>query len=166
MWILEKEIQKVKAEKNLPYGEARRLVTAKSSPLQAPTSYATVLKATPKRSIEFQTPDFWMQDKVTLKELSKKPSIETKSTSSSTDHISSPINRKNEKKTENINMIKSQSKSEQYKHINVNTGNKFQSFSSDVDEDMEDTPSSPRPHRSASRSRRKDKNISPVKYKK
>ena len=71
VWTLEKEIQRVKTEKSLPYGEARRLVTASSSSSSAPTSYANAVRATsiPKRSIECQTPDFWMQDRTPLSEL-------------------------------------------------------------------------------------------------
>ena len=62
VWILEKEIQRVKAEKALPYGEARRLVTASSSS-PAPSSYANAVKSNvakpvPTKSVECQTPDF------------------------------------------------------------------------------------------------------------
>ena len=165
VWIHEKEIQRVKAEKNLPYGEARRLVNAKSPPPSATTtSYASVVRSTQKRSIECQTPDFWMQDRVTLKELSKKPSIETTSTGSGTERPISPANRTNVKTKQNAS-VKSPSYNEQKKSNVAKTGNKFLSLSSDVDEDMEDSPSSPRPSRSTSRSRRKNANISPVKYK-
>ena len=74
-WIFEKEVQRVKAEKALPYGEARRLVTASSSSSSSsstiPTSYTSAVRSTPKKSIECQTPDFWMPDKLTLKDLQR-----------------------------------------------------------------------------------------------
>ena len=101
MWILEKEIQRVKAEKSLPYGEARRLVTA-SSPSKAPSSYAIAVKSSvaisiPERSVECQTPDFWLPDTPSLLELSKKPSILTQSTASGTNKQVSPMNKTNHK---------------------------------------------------------------------
>ena len=57
VWTLEKEIQRVKTEKNLPYGEAKRLVSPPSSS-PATASYASAAGSAPKRSIECQTPDF------------------------------------------------------------------------------------------------------------
>ena len=161
VWTLEKEIQRVKTEKSLPYGEARRLVTASSSSSSAPTSYANAVRATttPKRSIECQTPDFWMQDRTPLSELVKKPSVLTKSASTVTERPSSPINR---------NIVKENKKTTptvQTKQNTLVTGNRFQSISSDVDEDMDDSPSASRPSRSRSRSRRRSGKISPVKYK-
>ena len=161
VWTLEKEIQRVKTEKSLPYGEARRLVTASSSSSSAPSSYANGVRATttPKRSIECQTPDFWMQDSTPLSELVKKPSVLTKSASTVTERPSSPIKR---------NIVKENKKTTptvQTKQNTLVTGNRFQSISSDVDEDMDDSPSASRPSRSRSRSRRRSGKISPVKYK-
>ena len=161
VWTLEKEIQRVKTEKSLPYGEARRLVTASSSSSSAPSSYANAVRATttPKRSIECQTPDFWMQDSTPLSELVKKPSVLTKSASTVTERPSSPIKR---------NIVKENKKTTptvQTKQNTLVTGNRFQSISSDVDEDMDDSPSASRPSRSRSRSRRRSGKISPVKYK-
>ena len=128
VWIHEKKIQRVKAEKNLPYGEARRLVNAKSPPPSATTTlYASVVRSTQKRSIECQTPDFWMQDRVTLKELSKKPSIETTSTGSGTERPISPANRTNVKTKQNAS-VKSPSYNEQKKSNVAKTGNKFLSL--------------------------------------
>ena len=88
--ILEKGIQRVKAEKKLTYGEARRLVKASSpSPAPAPSSYANAVRSTQRKSVECQTPDFWMQDQPSLSLRSKQPSILTTSTGSGTEtHIS------------------------------------------------------------------------------
>ena len=158
VWILEKEIQRVKTEKCLPYGEARRLVTA-SSTSQATTSYANAVRATPKRSIECQTPDFWMQDNTPLSQLVKKPSILTKSASTVTERPKSPVNRSNVKDNKKAPVTV------QNKPSTLATENKFLSLSSDVDDDMDDSPSSPRPSRSRSRSLRRNGKISPVKYK-
>ena len=161
VWTLEKEIQRVKTEKSLPYGEARSLVTASSSSSSAPTSYAKTARATttPKRSIECQTPDFWMQDITPLSELVKKPSVLTKSASTVTERPSSPVKRNTVKEN------KKTTPTVQTKQNTLVTGNRFQSISSDVDEDMDDSPSASRPSRSRSRSRRRSGKISPVKYK-
>ena len=161
VWTLEKEIQRVKTEKSLPYGEARRLVTASSSSSSAPTSYANAVRATtiPKRSIECQTPDFWMQDRTPLSELVKKPSVLTKSASTVTERSPSPVKRNTVKEN------KKTTPTVQTKQNTLVTGNRFQSISSDVDEDMDDSPSASRPSRSRSRSRRRSGKISPVKYK-
>ena len=107
IWILEKEIQRVKAEKKLTYGEARRLVKASSpSPTPAPSSYANAVQSTQRKSIECQTPDFWMSDQPSLLSLSKKPSLETRSTGSITEKQSTPTNIN--KQTENVNKTSSQ----------------------------------------------------------
>ena len=161
VWTLEKEIQRVKTEKSLPYGEARRLVTASSSSSSAPTSYANAVRATttPKRSIECQTPDVWMQDRIPLSEHVKKPSVLTKSASTVTERPSSPVKRNTVKEN------KKTTPTVQTKQNTLVTGNRFQSISSDVDEDMDDSPSASRPSRSRSRSRRRSGKISPVKYK-
>ena len=179
MWILEKDIQRVKAEKSLPYGDARRLVTA-SSPSKAPSSYATAVKSSvaisiPKRSVECQTPDFWLSDTPSLLELSKKPSILTKSTASGTnEQVSlmneqvSPMNKTNNKEQTNKTITQKVTKKAptvQNKQTTLVTGNKFQHLPSDVDEDMDDSPPPSRPPRSRSRSRRRGGKISPVKYK-
>ena len=163
VWTLEKEIQRIKTEKSLPYGEARRLVTASASPSPAPASYANAVRATanPKRSVECQTPDFWMPDNTPLSQLIKKPSVMTKSASTGTDRPPSPVSKKshvNENK-------KSTSITKQNKPHTLQTGNKYQSLTSDVDEDMDDSPPPSRPSRSRSRSRQKNDHISPVKYK-
>ena len=51
VWILEKEIQRVKAEKKLTYGEARRLVKESSpSTTPAPSSYANAVRTSIARS--------------------------------------------------------------------------------------------------------------------
>ena len=166
VWTLEKEIQRVKTEKSLPYGEARRLVTASSSPSSAPTSYANAVRvtATPKRSVECQTPDFWMPDNTPLSQLIKKPSVVTKSASTGTERQPSPVNSKKSHVNENKKSTPITS-SNQNKPNTLQTGNKFQSLASDVDEDMDDSPPPSRPSRSRSRSRQKNGHISPVKYK-
>ena len=143
MWILEKEIQRVKAEKSLPYGEARRLVSA-SSPSKAPSSYATAVKSSvsksiPKRSVECQTPDFWLPDTPSLLELSKKPSILTQSTASGTNEQVSPMNKTNHKEQINKTITEKVTKKAptvQNKQTTLVTGNKFQHLPSDVDEDI------------------------------
>ena len=171
VWTLEKEIQRVKTEKSLPYGEARRLVTASSSSSSAPTSYANAVRvtATPKRSIECQTPDFWMPDNTPLSQLIKKPSVVTKSASTGTERQPSPVSSKKNHVNENKNVNENKKATpiiKQNKPPSLQTGNKYQSLSSDVDEDMDDSPSPSRPSRSRSRSRQKNGHISPVKYKK
>ena len=176
VWILEKEIQRVKAEKKLTYGEARRLVKGSSpSPTPAPSSYANAVRATQRKSVECQTPDFWMNDRPSLLSLSKKPSLETRSTGSETEIQISPTNVNKQK--ENISKSSSQdqkvtnisnkntSKPQGVSSNGVKTGNKFNSLSSDVDTEMEEDSPPPRSRRSVSRSRRKMKSISPVKYK-
>ena len=163
VWTLEKEIQRVKTEKSLPYGEARRLVTASSSPSSAPTSYANAVRvtATPMRSVECQTPDFWMPDNTPLSQLIKKPFVVTKSASTGTESKKSHVN-----ENKNVNENKKATPIiKQNKPPSLQTGNKYQSLSSDVDEDMDDSPSPSRPSRSRSRSRQKNGHISPVKYK-
>ena len=65
-------------------------------------------------------------------------------------------------RTRNLHLITS---SNQNKPNTLQTGNKFQSLASDVDEDMDDSPPPSRPSRSRSRSRQKNGHISPVKYK-
>ena len=172
VWIVEKDIQRVKAEKAIPYGEARRLVTS-SSPSSAPSSYAnavkvSTVKVTPKRSIECQTPDFWMYDNPSLLELSKRPSVMTRSTGSGTTRQVSPSSPKSKNKEANHKehiIHKSPSLLQRQKLSTKENENRFNSLSSDVDESMEEAPSSPRPNRSTSRSRPRDRNISPVKYK-
>ena len=176
-WIFEKEVQRVKAEKALPYGEARRLVTASSTSSSSPipTSYASAVRSTPKRSIECQTPAFWIGPQPSLREASKLPSVQTASTGSGTQDTT-PTNESSGNKNNNTRKnspAKSSSSSGNNKNISnkhivkdnsktVETGNKFQYLSSDVSEDM-DTTQSPRPSRSKSRSRNRSKNISPIK---
>ena len=167
VWTLEKEIQRVKTEKSLPYGEPRRLVTASSSSSSAPTSYANAVRvtATPKRSVECQTPDFWMPDNTPLSQLIKKPSVVTKSASTGTERQPSPVSSKKSHVNENKNVNENKKATpiiKQNKPPSLQTGNKYQSL---VDEDMDDSPSPSRPSRSRSRSRQKNGYISPVKYK-
>ena len=165
VWIIEKEIQRVKTEKNLPYGEAKRLVSPPSSS-PATSSYASAVRSNPKRSIECQTPDFWMNDQVSLLELSRKPSVQTATTGSSTENITYQPNNKNVRQNkppstkETPPKLASPSRKE-----SVKTTNKFLSLQSDVDDEMDDSPPPDRQSRSTSRSRRDNRKISPVHYK-
>ena len=91
VWILEKEIQRVKAEKKLTYGEARRLVKESSpSPTPAPSSYANAVRTSIARSttktvsVDCQTPAFWIGPQPSLREASRLPSVQTTSTGSGT----------------------------------------------------------------------------------
>ena len=175
VWILEKDIQRVKAEKAIPYGEARKLVMA-SSPSSAPSSYANAVKfntvkQVPKKSVECQTPDFWMHDNPSLLELSKKPSVMTRSTGSGpTRQVSSSSPTSKNKQANHTEHISHNNKNISNKHLekehpkHVETGNRFQNLSSDMSEDMDTTTQSPRPSRSTSRSRNRSKNISPIKH--
>ena len=138
----------VKAEKKLTYGEARRLVKASSpSPASAPSSYANAVRSTQRKSVECQTPDFWMQDKPSLLSLSKLPSILTTSTGFGTETHISPT--KGSKQKEHVNKNPSQdrtvtnSKSLKTQSTPANvvkTGNKFLSLSPDVEHMEEDSP--------------------------
>ena len=179
VWIQEKEIQRVKTEKSLSYGEARKLVTSSSSSPSVTTSYASAAKsATKKVSVDCQTPAFWIGPQPSLLEASFKPSIQTKSTGSGTHEATSSSNSmQNEKSVHKPSPAKPQkqaspsvqNKNQTNKDVmnksskNIETSNKYHSLSSDVSEDM-DTSQSPRPARSKSRSRSRSKNISPIKH--
>ena len=170
VWILEKEIQRVKTEKNLPYGEAKRLVSPPSSS-PATSSYASAVRSPPKRTIECQTPDFWINDKTSLLELSRRPSVQTTTTGSSTENIPAKTNikniRQNKESTsskQSHHNVSSPSRKEKTCKENVASSNKFLSLQSDVDDEMDDSPPPDRPSRSSSRSRRDNRKISPVHY--
>ena len=170
IWILEKEIQRVKTEKNLPYGEAKRLVSPPSSS-PATSSYASAVRSLPKRTIECQTPDFWINDKTSLLELSRRPSVQTTTTGSSTENIPAKTNikniRQNKESTsskQSHHNVSSPSRKEKTSKENVASSNKFLSLQSDVDDEMDDSPPPDRPSRSSSRSRRDNRKISPVHY--
>ena len=172
VWILEKEIQKVKTEKNLPYGEAKRLVSPPSSS-PATSSYASAARSIPKRNIECQTPDFWINDKTSLLELSRRPSVQTATTGSSTETLSAKTNtsikniRQSKESTttkQPHHKISSPSAKERTSKESVESTNKYQSLQSDVDDEMDDSPPPDRPSRSSSRSRRDNRKISPVHY--
>ena len=83
---IREEIQRVKAEKPLPYREARRLVeasspsSASSSSSPAGPSYASALRSAPRKvtiSFDCQTPAFWVGQQPTLLEASKLSSVQT-----------------------------------------------------------------------------------------
>ena len=172
------EIQRVKTEKSLSYGEARKLVVPPSSP-SVTTSYASAARsATKKASVDCQTPAFWIGPQPSLLEASSLPSVQTISTGSGTHDTattSSSISSKNSvrksspAKQKKQAPPKSQTKTQNNKELikeksrNIETSNKYVSLSSDLSEDM-DTTQSPRPARSKSRSRSRTKNISPIKH--
>ena len=65
IWIQEKDIQRIKTEKGLSYGDARRLVTSSSSSpsSSAAPSYASAVKSVPRKvtiSVDCQTPLSWI----------------------------------------------------------------------------------------------------------
>ena len=178
VWIQEKEIQRVKTEKSLPYHEARKLVTSSSSSSSSATvSYASIARSATKTvSIDCQTPAFWIGPQPSLREASRLPSVQTASTGSGTQDKPSS-NESSGNKNSNIRIsspAKSSSSSRNNKNISTKhivkensksfeTANKFQNLSSDVSEDMDTTTQSPRPSRSTSRSRNRSK-ISPIKH--
>ena len=177
VWIQEKEIQRVKTEKSLSYGEARKLVVPPSSP-SVTASYASAARsATKKASVDCQTPAFWIGPQPSLLEASFLPSIQTASTGSGTHDsptTSSSISSKNNfrksspvkpKKQAPKTQNKGNSNKETIKESprNIETENRYKSLTSDLSEDM-DTTQSPRPARSKSRSRSRTKNISPIKH--
>ena len=65
IWIQEKDIQRIKTERGLSYGDARRLVTSSSpsSSSSVAPSYASAVKTVPKKitmSVDCQTPASWV----------------------------------------------------------------------------------------------------------
>ena len=90
VWIQEKEIQRVKTEKSLSYGEARKLVVSSSSSSPSvSSSYASAAKSTTKTvSTDCQTPAFWIGPQPSLREASFLPSVQTTSTGSGTNDTS------------------------------------------------------------------------------
>ena len=175
VWIQEKEIQRVKTEKSLSYGEARKLVksTTSSSTSVAPSYASAVKSVTKKVSVDCQTPAFWIGPQPSLREASFRPSVQTASTGSGTQEImptsihhksdsspkvsekQAPPQTKKNKTPNNKQLINETAKK-------IETRNKFETLTSEVDEDM-DTSHSPRPARSKSRSRSRSKHISPIK---
>ena len=181
VWIQEKEIQRIKTEKCLSYGDARRLFTSSvsspsSSSSSASSSYASAVKTIPKKvtmSVDCQTPSFWVGPQPSLREASRLPSVQTASTGTGTCEVtatstlnSSPTafeNRASHKsRTKTSEMRKPDGNSTKNNSQNIETSNKYKSLSH-VDEDM-DTTQSHRPSRSKSRSRSRSKNISPIKH--
>ena len=180
VWIQEKEIQRVKTERCLSYGDARRIVVpSSSSSSPAASSYASAVKSVLKKvtvNVECQTPAFWIGKQPSLFEASKLCSVQTASTGSGPSENKSSSVSINQNKTsssapsEKLLNKKAQSNTKDSKSKSVNkkgqndieTLNKFQSLSPPVDEEM-DTTQSPRPSRSHSRSRSRSKNISPIK---
>ena len=177
VWIQEKEIQRVKTEKSLSYGEARKLVLSSSASPSVTTSYAGAVRSTTKKvSVDCQTPAFWIGPQPSLLEASFRPSIETTSigsgtheTTRSTIQNSKNVRKNSPAKSQNQASVKPQSKNQSNKNVtkpnsaNIETSNKYKSLSTDTSEDM-DTTQSPRPCRSKSRSRSRSKNISPIKH--
>ena len=182
IWIQEKDIQRIKTERGLSYGDARRLVispSSSSSSAVAP-SYASAVKTVPKKvtiSVDCQTPASWIGPQPSLLDASRLPSVVTVSTGSGT-RDKTPTNASSRNKNNNLRKnspVKSSSTTRNNKSIknnnivkenstSVETGNRFQNLSSDMSEDMDTTTQSSRPSRSTSRSRNRSKNISPVKH--
>ena len=177
VWIQEKEIQRVKTEKCLSYGDARRLVvSAPSSSSPAASSYASAVKTVPKKvtlNVECQTPAFWIGKQPSLLEASKLSSVQTASTGSGTcesrtsisvsQHNTTPSEKPAYKKTQSSTK-ESKNKTASKKGTNdIQSLNKYETLTSCVDDEM-DTTQSPRPSRSKSRSRSRSENISPIKH--
>ena len=142
-----------------------------SSSSPAGSSYASALRSVPKKvtiSVDCQTPAFWVGKKPTLLEASKLSPVQTSSTGTGT-HDSTPSYSRRKSPSTQENHVQNNKKDENKKHINkdkpqhIETGNKYQSLVSEVDEDM-DTTSSPRLSRSRSRPRSRMKTISPIKH--
>ena len=175
IWKQEKEIQRIKTERGLSYGDARRLVTSSSSSPSSSVapSYASAVKSIPKKitmSVDCQTPLSWIGPQPSLRDASRLPSVITKTTGTGTSETTTMSNRKNSPTVSENRATRSNSKTqtrktdEKSKHNSkdITTSNKFESLS-DVDEDM-DTTHHHRPSRSQSRSRSRSKNISPIKH--
>ena len=118
-------------------------------------------------SVDCQTPAFWVGKQPTLLEASKLSSVQTSSTGTGTHEPSPSYSRANTSPSTREDNVQKNKKDESKKYINkpqhIETGNKFKSLTSEVDEDM-DTTSSPRLSRSRSRPRTRMKTISPIKH--
>ena len=175
IWIQEKDIQRIKTERGLSYGDARRLVTSSSpsSSSSVAPSYASAVKTVPKKitmSVDCQTPASWVGPQPSLRDASRLPSVMTTSTGTGTSATNNRPNHKSSPVVSENPTTRSNKKSESHKlneksketTKNIETRNKFNTLASDVGEDM-DTSHSPRPARSKSRSRSRSKHISPIK---
>ena len=176
IWIQEKDIQRIKTEKGLSYGDARRLVTSSSSSpsSSAAPSYASAVKSVPRKvtiSVDCQTPLSWIGPQPSLRDASRLPSVITKTTGTGTSETNARSSRKNSPAKSDNRTTSSNNKTQTRKpdgktKVNskdIETSNKFDSLS-DVDEDMDTTQHHHRPSRSQSRSRSRSKNISPIKH--
>ena len=177
VWIQEKGIQRVKTEKSLSYGDARKLVKSSSSSV-AP-SYDSAAKTSHKKVfMECQTFSFWIGPQPSLREASRLPSVQTANAGSGTHDTTSSSSHQTKTNVRNESPAKSDTWSQQKKqeititpnykptkHIsqNIESENRYKSLAPDTSEDM-DTLLSPRPARSKSRSRNRSKNISPIKH--
>ena len=175
IWIQEKDIQRIKTERGLSYGDARRLVTSSSpsSSSSVAPSYASAVTTVPKKitmSVDCQTPASWVGPQPSLRDASRLPSVMTTSTGTGTSATNNRPNHKSSPVVSENPTTRSNKKSESHKlneksketTKNIETRNKFNTLASDVGEDM-DTSHSPRPARSKSRSRSRSKHISPIK---
>ena len=117
IWIQEKDIQRIKTERGLSYGDARRLVTSQSSSSVA-QSYASAVKNVPKKitmSVDCQTPASWVGPQPSLRDASRLPSVITTSTGTCTSATNNrPIHKSSPVVTENPTS-KSNKKSETHK---------------------------------------------------
>ena len=177
VWIQEKEIQRIKTEKCVSYGDARRLFTSSvsspsSSSSSASSSYASAVKTIPKKvtmSVDCQTPSFWVGPQPSLREASRLPSVQTASTGTGTCEITATSNLNNsptafenrashKRRTKQMKCANQMAIVQKNNSQNIETSNKYKQI-----KDM-GTTQSHRPSRSQSRSRSRSKNISPIKH--
>ena len=175
IWIQEKDIQRIKTERGLSYGDARRLVTSSSSSASssAAPSYASAVKSVPKKvtiSVDCQTPLSWIGPQPSLRDASRLPSVITRTTGTGTSETNvrssrkiSPAKSDNRTSSNNKQQTRKPDGKTKVNSKDIETSNKFDSLS-DVDEDMDTTQHQHRPSRSQSRSRSRSKNISPIKH--
>ena len=179
IWIQEKDIQRIKTERGLSYGDAKRLVTSSSpSSSSAAPSYASAVKSVTKKvtmSVDCQTPASWIGPQPSLRDASRLPSVMTTTTGTGTSEANIRTSRKtspgkSDNRTSSGNKAPTRKPDGKTKvnskdiitSKDITISNKFDSLS-DVDEDM-DTTHHHRPSRSQSRSRSRSKNISPIKH--
>ena len=113
--IQEKEIQRIKTEKGLSYGDARRLVTSSSSSPSSSVapSYASAVKSVPKKvtmSVDCQSPLPWIGLQPSLRDASRLPSVITKTTGTGTSETTVRSNRKNSPATSENRATRSNNK--------------------------------------------------------
>ena len=123
VWIQEKEVQRVKTEKSLSYGDARKLVkSSSSSSSSVAPSYASAAKTSPKKvSMECQTFSFWIGPQPSLREASRLPSVQTANAGSGTHDTTSSSSHQTKTNVRNESPAKSDTWSQQKTRNNNNT---------------------------------------------